>query len=344
MRALAALLLVQQLYWEVIASSSFRSQNRSRDDEDPEAEKASARQRRRRSLLSKDSTLSILSQAMLITPGQNLETQKGLRRGSETKALVSKPPASASSSASNSHSHSNLKTGKGNKATTSKAAAPTRNEGESPTDAKKRRKAMEKARESLGKDLGGRLAQALSKAGERKRVLAHSVHQKDREVSDRAFAQSVGFETTAGQQRLRDKFALKILNAALQAMEEQPPQKEASQPSQLLLQPKAPPSVVIGVMGTSVTAGHDNWFNESWPVVLGDLLRRPFSAAFGVGVEVRNHAIGGNRYEPSAHCIEATVGPDVDIFGFEFNMIFHGPAAAFELFIRNTLSLPSTVR
>ena len=96
---------------------------------------------------------------------------------------------------------------------------------------------MEKARESLGKDLGGRLAQALSKAGERKRVLAHSVHQKDREVSDRAFAQSVGFETTAGQQRLRDKFALKILNAALQAMEEQPPQKEASQPSQLLLQP-----------------------------------------------------------------------------------------------------------
>ena len=58
----------------------------------------------------------------------------------------------------------------------------------------------------------------------------------------------------------------------------------------------------------------------------------------------RNDAIGGNRYEPSAHCIEATVGPDVDIFGFEFNMIFHGPAAAFELFIRNTLSLPSTVR
>ena len=31
----------------------------------------------------------------------------------------------------------------------------------------------------------------------------------------------------------------------------------------------------------------------------------------------------------------------MDLFFFEFNMIFHGPADAFEPFIRNILSLPS---
>jgi len=107
-----------------------------------------------------------------------------------------------------------------------------------------------------------------------------------------------------------------------------------------LLQEEADRNFVIGVMGTSVTAGHDNWFNESWSVVLGQWLT-PVYTASGLKVEVRNHAIGGNRYETSAYCAAATVGQDVDAFFFEFNMIFHGPADAYEIFIRNVLALPS---
>lgn len=44
---------------------------------------------------------------------------------------------------------------------------------------------------------------------------------------------------------------------------------------------------------------------------------------------MRNHAIGGNRYETSAYCVEATVGSDIDAFFFEFNMIFHGEKRSF---------------
>jgi len=117
----------------------------------------------------------------------------------------------------------------------------------------------------------------------------------------RVFAQGVTFQSDEARARLVDKFTLELL---------------AEQPAER--------NFVIGVMGTSVTAGHDNWFNESWAQVLGQWLNPTFGAA-GVGVDVRNHAIGGNRYETSAYCARATVGDDVDAFFFEFNMIFHGP-------------------
>jgi len=117
----------------------------------------------------------------------------------------------------------------------------------------------------------------------------------------KVFAQGVTFQSNEARARLVDKFTLELL---------------AEQP--------ADRNFVVGVMGTSVTAGHDNWFNESWAQVLGQWLSPTFGAA-GVGVNVRNHAIGGNRYETSAYCARATVGDDVDSFFFEFNMIFHGP-------------------
>lgn len=53
---------------------------------------------------------------------------------------------------------------------------------------------------------------------------------------------------------------------------------------------------VVGVMGTSVTAGHDNYFNQSYPMVFESTMAQVLAAA-GVRAEVRNNAIGGNRYE-----------------------------------------------
>jgi hypothetical protein len=52
-----------------------------------------------------------------------------------------------------------------------------------------------------------------------------------------------------------------------------------------------------GVMGTSVTAGHDNFFVQSFPVVWGKLMEPVFAAA-GVNFTMRNHAMGWNPINP----------------------------------------------
>lgn len=53
----------------------------------------------------------------------------------------------------------------------------------------------------------------------------------------------------------------------------------------------------IGVMGTSVTAGHDNFFYQSFSMVWGRLMNDSFSAA-GSPLIMRNHAMGWNPIYP----------------------------------------------
>jgi len=57
----------------------------------------------------------------------------------------------------------------------------------------------------------------------------------------------------------------------------------------------------VAFAGTSVTAGHDNWFNESYPLVYERALG-PVLAAGGASLHVRNHATGGNAISPSHFC------------------------------------------
>jgi hypothetical protein len=54
---------------------------------------------------------------------------------------------------------------------------------------------------------------------------------------------------------------------------------------------------VVGVMGTSVTAGHDNYFNQSFPVVWGRIMEQAFTDA-NVSLVLRNHAMGWNPIHP----------------------------------------------
>lgn len=93
--------------------------------------------------------------------------------------------------------------------------------------------------------------------------------------------------------------------------------------------------------GTSVTAGHDNFFNQSYPVVFGRILQPVFEAA-GVGLVVRNHAMGNNPAVPSAFCVGAQLGEDTDVAVWEFGMMVGGPLmlAHVELWLRNALALP----
>jgi hypothetical protein len=56
--------------------------------------------------------------------------------------------------------------------------------------------------------------------------------------------------------------------------------------------------------GSSVTAGHDNYFNESWPLVFEKRTTRVFDA-LGIELLARNIAHGSNDCRPSDLCYEA---------------------------------------
>ncbi|CAN0149746.1 unnamed protein product, partial [Phaeothamnion confervicola] len=100
---------------------------------------------------------------------------------------------------------------------------------------------------------------------------------------------------------------------------------------------------VIGFTGTSVTAGHDNLFEESYPRVVHSQLGRIF-AATGVAFEGRNGAMGNNPPAPYEFCLSRFAGADPDIVSWEMNMMVAGhqcPGADVEAFVRTALALPS---
>mmetsp|Transcript_6875 Transcript_6875/g.10326 ORF Transcript_6875/g.10326 Transcript_6875/m.10326 type:complete len:611 (+) Transcript_6875:45-1877(+) len=68
--------------------------------------------------------------------------------------------------------------------------------------------------------------------------------------------------------------------------------------------------------GSSVTAGHDNLFNQSYPMIV---LKRmsPALAAAGIEMIVHNIAQGANNCFPSNYCYESMGGFDPDMVGWE---------------------------
>eukprot|EP00912_Choanoflagellata_sp_UC4_P001834 UC4_evm3s1178 len=99
--------------------------------------------------------------------------------------------------------------------------------------------------------------------------------------------------------------------------------------------------------GISNTAGHDNYFNESFPNTLDRLLRPAFEAA-GVNLRVDNFAIGGCPPFPYAFCLQNIFGestgdlPPPDIVSWEHSQMVSGfNRIARESYIRRVLLLPS---
>jgi len=68
--------------------------------------------------------------------------------------------------------------------------------------------------------------------------------------------------------------------------------------------------------GSSVTAGHDNYYNQSYPFVFERRMKESF-AALGIKLEVRNIAQGANNCRPSIYCYESMGGEDADFIGWE---------------------------
>jgi hypothetical protein len=101
---------------------------------------------------------------------------------------------------------------------------------------------------------------------------------------------------------------------------------------------------VVSFMGSSVAAGHDSMFNESFPIATKGLMEPAFKAA-GIELVTRNAAIGNNPCLPYDACVRVFAGPDADIVHWEQSYNCFGSdgkaRVAFEQFIRQSLALPS---
>jgi hypothetical protein len=73
---------------------------------------------------------------------------------------------------------------------------------------------------------------------------------------------------------------------------------------------------VVAVVGSSMSAAHDNWMNASFGNVLQRRMK-PLWAAIGVDFIVRSAAVGGRSPNPWPLCMKQMVGSDVDAVIYE---------------------------
>lgn len=94
--------------------------------------------------------------------------------------------------------------------------------------------------------------------------------------------------------------------------------------------------------GSSVTAGHDNQFAQSYPMLIGNILR-PVFAAVHVNVTIRNVAMGNNPCMPYDICVRTFAGDDADIVLWEQSYNCHpsDKGYLYEQFVRQALLMPS---
>ena len=119
-------------------------------------------------------------------------------------------------------------------------------------------------------------------------------------------------------------------------------QRLASRMLSAMLQPDAEARrFTIAFTGHSNLAGHGNYFDMTYPFVMGRKLAVPFHAA-GISLAVQNFAAGGTATLPTTGwCGEQQVGDAVDVGVWDFDMTEQGKSEAQgEAWIRSFLSLP----
>lgn len=79
---------------------------------------------------------------------------------------------------------------------------------------------------------------------------------------------------------------------------------------------------VAGFSGSSVTAGHDNYFSEAFPAVFERSLQPVFDS-LRMKLVVRNNAIGNNPCFPYDACISTHLGDDLDFLAWEQVCVFN---------------------
>lgn len=96
---------------------------------------------------------------------------------------------------------------------------------------------------------------------------------------------------------------------------------------------------VISFLGSSVAAGHDSFFNQSYPIVVGNILAPVFQTV-GLSVDSRNVALGNNPCMPYDICVKIFAGLDADIVHWEqtYNC---GDKPILEQFVRQAMTIPT---
>ena len=98
-----------------------------------------------------------------------------------------------------------------------------------------------------------------------------------------------------------------------------------------MLSPDA--SFLMVFTGSSVTAGHDNYYNQSYPFVFRDRMANIFSK-LGIKLEVHNIALGANNCFPYVLCYESMGGLDPDFINWEQSYNCGRESAIFETALR----------
>lgn len=92
---------------------------------------------------------------------------------------------------------------------------------------------------------------------------------------------------------------------------------------------------VVSFLGSSVTAGHDSLFKQSYPVLVGELLA-PIFEHVNIRLTSRNVAMGNNPCMPYDVCVNTFAGTDADIVHWEqsYNCGFGDSLWIIEQFVR----------
>jgi hypothetical protein len=99
-----------------------------------------------------------------------------------------------------------------------------------------------------------------------------------------------------------------------------------------------PFSIAFG--GYSVTAGHGNYFSQSFPFVMERFMKTLFGIA-GVEFTIRNAAIGGCPAFPYGWCLSNFLGESPDVISWDYSMNEAGGVpAGMEAYLRHALTLP----
>jgi hypothetical protein len=80
-------------------------------------------------------------------------------------------------------------------------------------------------------------------------------------------------------------------------------------------------------------AGHDNYYNQSYPFVF-ERRTAPIFKALGINLDVRNIAMGANQCFPSDYCYEAQGGSNADWLSWEQSYNCGKDKGIFELMAR----------
>jgi len=99
-------------------------------------------------------------------------------------------------------------------------------------------------------------------------------------------------------------------------------------------------SFVMAFGGYSITVGRGNFFQQSYPFVMENILKDLVQRGLKMNFTVRNAAIGGTPSFPYGWCMSNLLGDDADVVSWEFGLNEGRDADGLESYVRHAMSMP----